>query len=87
LTECAPRAAYLKEKDKALRYFNIANVITLLLNADQRVEMLNNYGLDLLEYSEEEILGKNWFDTAVPPDIREKRKSWFKKIITGKITC
>jgi PAS domain S-box-containing protein len=78
-------AAYLKEKDNALRYFNIANVITLLLNADQKVEMLNNYGLDLLEYSEEEILGKNWFDTAVPSNIREKRKSWFKKIISGKI--
>jgi PAS domain S-box-containing protein len=74
--------AYLREKDKALRYFNIANVITLLLNADQRVEMVNNFGLDLLGYKEEEILGKNWFDTAVPPDIREKRKTWFNKIIT-----
>jgi PAS domain S-box-containing protein len=72
--------AYLREKDKALRYFNIANVITVLLNADQKVEMINNYGLELLGYYEEEILGKNWFDTVIPESDRERKRTGIKKI-------
>ncbi|UPT66083.1 MAG: PAS domain-containing protein [Sphingobacteriales bacterium JAD_PAG50586_3] len=72
-----------KEKQKAQIYLDIARVIIVALKPDQTVELINKAGCEILGYTEEEIVGKNWFDTVVPPSIIDFVKESYDNFISG----
>ncbi len=69
----------------AEKYFNIAEVMLVVLNADQTVSTINRKGCEVLEYKKNEIIGKNWFDNFLPEESRKETKEVFDKLITGKV--
>jgi two-component system, cell cycle response regulator len=71
------------ERDRAWTYFNIAEVVMLVLDTDKRVIRINRKGCEILGYKEKEIVGKDWFDMFVPERIRSETKEVFMKIIAG----
>ena len=73
------------ERDRAREYLNIAEVILLVIGADEKVTLINRKGCDTLGYSESEILGANWFDTFVPKQEREITRSVFKELVSGRL--
>lgn len=75
--------ALQKEKERAQRYLDIAEVIMVVLDPNGKVEMLNKKGCALLGIKEEEILGKNWFQLAVPSQVREEVRKIFYNILQG----
>ena len=72
------------EKDTAQRYLDVAGVMLLIIGADQKVTLINRKGSELLGYAEEEIIGKNWFDTFVPQIDRESLRQSFERLMAGK---
>jgi PAS domain S-box-containing protein len=73
------------EKSRAEVYFDIAGVIFVVLEADQRVSLVNKKGCEILGYTREEIVGKNWFDAFLPAWERDRVKAGFVKLIAGEI--
>ncbi len=61
----------LREKTTLENYLNMAPIIYLSLDGDGNVEYMNRKGFELLEYSREEIIGKNWFDTVLLDEEKE----------------
>jgi PAS domain S-box-containing protein len=74
-----------EERDKARAYLDIAGVIFLVINPDQTVALLNKKGLEVLGCDENEIIGKNWFDTFLPKWDRERVRESFTKSISGEM--
>lgn len=72
-----------RERDRARRYLDIAPVIFLILDKDQKVSLINRKGAETLGYSEDEISGRNWIDNFVPEIIRDELREGFRKIISG----
>ncbi|MFB0556142.1 MAG: PAS domain S-box protein [Phycisphaerae bacterium] len=70
-----------KEKDKAQKYLDVAGVMLVAIDSEQRVGLINKKGCDILGYKEEEILAKNWFDNFLPERIRDEVKAVFEKNI------
>jgi PAS domain S-box-containing protein len=79
------RAALLKETEKAQQYLDIANVMIVVLNPDQTVRLINRRGCEILGYSSEEIIGKKWFETFIPPPIGNSITEMFDRVIDGEI--
>ncbi len=75
--------AYKQERNKVQRYLDVAGVIMLVVGADQRVSMINRKGCELLGGSEQDIIGKNWFDNYIPAADREDIKKFFVKIMAN----
>ena len=73
------------ERDKAQRYLDVAGVIIVVIDADQKVSLINKKGCEILGYEEKEIIGKNWFDRFVPERTRDVIKVTFLKLIAGEI--
>lgn len=76
----------LKEKtDRIQMYLDVAGVIFVVIDADQKVSRVNRKGCQILGYEENEIVGKNWFDNFLPERIRDGVKSVFNKLMSGEI--
>lgn len=73
------------EKEKIQNYLNIAKIIFIVIDRNQRVSMVNKKGVEILGYTEEQIIGKHWFSfTDYSHKNLEIRKS-FKDLIAGRV--
>ncbi|MFB0524021.1 MAG: PAS domain S-box protein [Phycisphaerae bacterium] len=74
-----------KERDKAQKYLDVAGVMLVAIDTEQRVGLINKKGCEILGYKEEEILAKNWFDNFLPDRSRDIVRAIFKKTVRGEI--
>ncbi|MGA1868422.1 MAG: PAS domain S-box protein [bacterium] len=74
-----------QQRNEAQNYLDIAGVMLVNIDADQRVTLINKNGCEILGYKKEEILNKNWFDHFLPEKRRDKVKTVFNKLIAGNI--
>lgn len=72
-----------EERNRAQQYLNIAGVIIVAIDEKGIVSLINKKGCSVLGYSEQEIIGKNWFDLCVPERVRKERKETFAKVMAG----
>jgi len=75
----------MREKVNAQRYLDIAGVIFVVINTEQKVTLINKKGREVLGYTEQEILGKNWFDNFVPESKRDEVRTVFNNLMAGVI--
>jgi len=74
-----------EERDKAQQYLDIAGVMIISIDANQRVTLINQKGCQILGYEEEEIIGKNWFTHFIPERFRDEVRRVFGKLMSGEI--
>ena len=74
-----------QEKNRAQQYLNIAEVMMVSIDSKGIVNLINPEGCEILGYTEEEILGHNWFDKFIPEHLRENVKGVSKKVFAGEI--
>ena len=73
----------ISKRDRAQQYFDVAEVMLICLDRNQNIIQINKKGCKILEYTEEEILGKNWFDNFLPQKNIARVKDLFEKFISG----
>ncbi|MGI9543134.1 MAG: PAS domain-containing sensor histidine kinase, partial [Cyclobacteriaceae bacterium] len=76
--------AVKKEKETTQTYLDIAEVIFVIIGTDQNIRMINKRGCEILEYKEDELIGKNWFDTIIKEEVRDEVKAGFVDVIEEK---
>ena len=74
-----------KGEKLAQMYLDIVGVTVIALDTLGRVTLINRKGCEILGYEEEEVVGKNWFDTVIPEDMRTYEKELFESIMNGEI--
>jgi PAS domain S-box-containing protein len=74
-----------KERDKAQKYLDIAGVMIVAIDIDQKITLVNKKCCEVLVCGEQEIIRKNWFDTFIPERVRDEVKAVFEKLMAGKI--
>jgi PAS domain S-box-containing protein len=72
-----------QEKERAQQYLDIAGVLLLVLEIDGRVSLINRKGAQMLGYTEEEIIGRDWFDGFMPERLRGAARATFARLMTG----
>lgn len=75
----------LREKQKAERYLNLAGVMFIGLDAQGRINLANAQACKILECSQQDILGLDWFDHFIPPGQRESVRTVFRQLISKEI--
>jgi diguanylate cyclase (GGDEF)-like protein/PAS domain S-box-containing protein len=72
------------ERDRAQSYLDVAGAIMLALDRAGRIAMLNRAGHELLGYRDGELIGRDWFETCLPPDERAEWRTTFEQVIAGR---
>jgi PAS domain S-box-containing protein len=67
------------------KYLDIIGSTVILINKDQTIGYINAAGCKLLNCTEDEILGKNWFDSFIPTSKREGLRDIFMMCLEGSI--
>ncbi|MBI9010448.1 MAG: PAS domain S-box protein [Tenericutes bacterium] len=73
------------EKELAQNYLDIAGVMLIVLNTQGEITLINQKGCHIIGLSEDEIVGKNWFDNFIPKEIQKSVKQVFDDVFKKKI--
>jgi len=73
------------ERDRAQKYLDVAGVMLVALNSEGEVTLLNARGCQILGCTQEEALGKNWFDLFMPERLQHDVRSVFVQLMAGQI--
>lgn len=71
------------EKNNAQKLLNIVGVIVIALDTRGNITLANARASEILGYSEEEIIGRNWFKYFLPERIREQSIDTYTQILSG----
>lgn len=74
-----------RERDMAQNYLDTAASIFLVTGPDHKVVLINRRACEILGYREEELIGRDWFETVIPAGSREDARANFQKFISNKI--
>ncbi|MFA5025367.1 MAG: CHASE4 domain-containing protein [Candidatus Shapirobacteria bacterium] len=68
------------EKHKGESLIDLVNSIVVMLDISGEIKMMNKKGLEILGYKNEEVIGKNWFQTFIPPENRGEVFNFFTNL-------
>ncbi len=74
-----------QERDLARHYFDVAEVMMVVVDREGRICQLNRKGCELLGYQEQELIGQDWFESCLPQRERLAIRQLFDDIIYGKL--
>jgi len=57
-----------RERSRAQEYLELAEVMFVVLDTEGNIAMINRRGCKILEYEQEELIGKPWIDICVPQE-------------------
>lgn len=79
-------AAAREERDRTQGYLQVAQVMLLVLDEHGVVETINRKGAEILGYADpSELIGRDWFETAVAPANRATLRGVFARLMAGEI--
>ncbi len=73
------------ERNKVQNYLDVAGVIFLHLDTNLNVTLINKKGCDILGFTQDEIIGKNWIDNFLPANIREQAWNFYNDFLSKQI--
>jgi len=72
-----------RQKEQTERYLAIAEAIIVQLDRDGRVIMLNQRGLEVLDYRDRDIIGQDWFSLVIARRSQDSERQRFQRFISG----
>ena len=74
----------LRESKKAEHYLAMAGNMLVALNPQGQIDMINAKGAEILGYDDpQDLIGRNWFQTAIPEHNRTRVENVFLEIMSG----
>jgi PAS domain S-box-containing protein len=77
--------ALAERTSRAQLYLDVASVILLVLDTRQRVVLLNRRAREILACDEQDVLGRDWFDTFVPERVRASVRAHHRQFLAGRL--
>jgi PAS domain S-box-containing protein len=76
-------ASVRAERDRSQRYLDTAAVFLLALDPEGRITLVNRYACSVLGWTADELHGRSWVDTCIPPSLRNTLNTRFHSVIGG----
>ncbi|QOP40362.1 PAS domain S-box protein [Sulfurimonas marina] len=73
------------QEQKAQLYLDVAAVMLVAVDKKGTIQLINPKGCEILGYSKEELLGKNWIKTVLPVHTQEGVENLIDEIFNGNL--
>lgn len=81
----ASESALRSERNLSQQYLDVAAVMIIAIDNKRRITMINNKGCEILQTTEDNIVGKDWIANFIPAAARDQTGTLFERIIQGDI--
>ncbi|MHA1366231.1 MAG: response regulator [Candidatus Heimdallarchaeota archaeon] len=71
----------IDERNIAQSYLDVVDSIVIVMDLNGKIQLINKQGCIKLQYEEQEIIGKNWFENFLPENSREQVFESFSLLI------
>ena len=87
ITERKKAEEELKESERRFRtMLEEVSLVAVILDTQGKITFVNGFLLNLTGWQKDEVIGKDWFDTFIPPEQRDEiRRFFFESIAKGEI--
>lgn len=75
----------LAEKNRSMNYLDTVEALIISLDLRGTIMMINRKGCELLGYPAQELIGKDWFNMALPPEDTEKVRQVMRLMLDGRM--
>ncbi len=75
--------ALFHERDRGQQYLEIAGAAFIGIDVQQRIFLVNRKACEIFGYTENELIGQNYFDTCITEPNRTAMKEFYEKALTG----
>jgi len=72
-----------EERDLAKKYLELTSTMIVALDTSFNVLMINRKGCEVLEYAENEVIGKNWIESFIPEDGQADSEEFLKSLLSS----
>ncbi|MGQ9844452.1 MAG: PAS domain S-box protein [Spirochaetota bacterium] len=72
-----------EQRDMFQKYLAISPYMMVVLDTSGKITLVNKMACKILGYTEDELVGKDWFSTCLPSEIQDDVQSVFQKILQG----
>ncbi len=79
----AQRRGASESEARAQRYLDVAATMIVVLGEDGKVSLANRRACEVLGYAEDELMGRDWFELAVPEPHRPPARDAFDRLMSG----
>jgi len=76
----------IAQRDQAQGYLDLAGVMIAVIDSQGRVTCINRKGCNMLGAEEDDIVGKDWFETVIPAGMRDRLRKQYSRFIAGEVT-
>ncbi|HEU0264686.1 MAG TPA: response regulator, partial [Geobacterales bacterium] len=73
----------LREHARAQQYLDVAGVLMLAVDGEGRITLINRKGSAILGWREEELLGRDWFESCFANGTRKHMRHLFERLMAG----
>jgi PAS domain S-box-containing protein len=80
-------AALRQERARLESYLENAPVITVVLDREGIVQLVNRKGCEILGGAAGEILGRDWIETFLPEPVRAETRQAFREFVAGQLAA
>ena len=77
------RDQIIHERNRAQGFLEMAGSMIVVIDRDGRIMEINRRCVEVLGRKKRDLLGRNWFDVAIPPEFRDEICDVHAKIIRG----
>jgi len=70
-------------KSRHFMDINMLESLVVIIKSDETIETVNSNFCEVLGYTKNELIGKNWFNTVIPRIDKERMRFIFNKILSG----
>ncbi|MGI8593108.1 MAG: EAL domain-containing protein [Solirubrobacteraceae bacterium] len=74
-----------EERDLAQRYLEVTSTMIIVLDEKGCIVLINPKGCEVLGRRPEELIGKGWFEAAVPERERARVRAAFHRLVAGDV--
>lgn len=74
-----------EQRDTFQKYLDISPYMMVVINTEGKITLVNKMACKILGYTENELLGKDWFSTCLPSEIQDDVRGVFQKILQGDV--
>ena len=79
-------SALRHERNQVRQYLDTAAVILLVLDLNGHVTRANRYACSFLGWTEDELIGRDWFETCLPERTRDAMRKTFDGLLDGDLS-